>query len=301
MLGQRLQPRREDVGRDAAHRLLQLVEALGPVEQRRDREQGPAVADPFQRVGQRGDRRHGSDTVTCMLQVTDVQEVIQRSPSASARPSPGSSAGRGRGRREPHPHQRARAARAGARICARRRDSSTARVDGVDRGRRRRRPRRRHGRHRAGDPPRDPDAADLEIGTPVFAARRSRRARPARHARHVASATRPSAAARRASPAPSSTPRRCPAARPAARSSTPRAACSASTPSRLEGGFILAAARRRRHARARRRAQPGQGAGAPAARARAGPPAQPRRRPRGARGPGRQPGGGGRHRAAATC
>jgi len=53
LLGQGLQARGQHVRRDAFQFGLELVEALRAVEQGRDRQQGPAVADSRQRVGER--------------------------------------------------------------------------------------------------------------------------------------------------------------------------------------------------------------------------------------------------------
>ena len=53
LLGERLQPGAEDVGRDPAELLGELVEALGPGEQRRDRQQRPPVADARDGVRER--------------------------------------------------------------------------------------------------------------------------------------------------------------------------------------------------------------------------------------------------------
>src|SRR3954451_3026708 len=64
MLGEGLQPRGEHVGSDPAQLLLQLVEALGALEERGDGEQRPAVADLGEGVGEGGGwcggLRHGS-------------------------------------------------------------------------------------------------------------------------------------------------------------------------------------------------------------------------------------------------
>src|SRR4051794_110475 len=57
MLGERLQPRAQHVGRDPAELVLELVEAHGTLEQRGDREQRPAVADARERVGEGGGGR----------------------------------------------------------------------------------------------------------------------------------------------------------------------------------------------------------------------------------------------------
>ena len=57
LLGERLQARAEHVRRDPVERLLELVEAARAVEQRRDHEQRPAVADAREGVGERRRRR----------------------------------------------------------------------------------------------------------------------------------------------------------------------------------------------------------------------------------------------------
>jgi hypothetical protein len=53
LLGERLQPGAEHVRRDPLELVLELVEAERAVEERRDREQRPAVADAVEGVGER--------------------------------------------------------------------------------------------------------------------------------------------------------------------------------------------------------------------------------------------------------
>jgi hypothetical protein len=57
MLGEELQAPGEDVGRDAVELVLELVEALGALEERGDEQKRPAVADAGERVRERGGRR----------------------------------------------------------------------------------------------------------------------------------------------------------------------------------------------------------------------------------------------------